>query len=201
MKSSAGGATTAAADARRRQIAGAAARLFGQKGYHETAMDDIADAVGLSKPTLYHYVRSKGEIVYLIHDELIDTLTDKLEARIRAGAPPAETLRLVMVDVFGIMDSHPGHFKVYFERHREIPVEYQTGARKKRDHYFDLVRSVIEAGVDSGEFASDNSTLTTLAMFGMMNWSYQWYRPNSTLAPEQIAEHFWKTFHRGLKSP
>ena len=62
------------ADERRKEIIRKAATLFNITGYFNTSMDDIAEAVGLRKPTLYYYVSSKEEILYLIHEELIDHL-------------------------------------------------------------------------------------------------------------------------------
>lgn len=194
-----GAPMTVGARARQREIASAAAWLFSERGFHETGMEDIADAVNLSKPTLYHYVHSKGEIVYLIHEELIDMLTGRLRERIEDGVLPASFLHSVIADILSVMKSHPGHLKVYFEHHRDVPDEYQAGTRQKRQDYFNLVAGAIKDGVARGEFETDNPEITTFALFGMTNWSYQWYRPNRHLSPEQIADHFWKVFYQGLR--
>lgn len=183
---------------KRREIAHAAARLFARKGYSETGMDDIADALKVSKPALYHYVRSKGELLFLIHDELIELLTRRLQDQLDSGLPPASILRATIEDTVSVMESHPGHLKVFFEHFREIPKPKWTVAKRKRDHYFGLVEGLIEAGVQRGEIVADNPRLTTLAIFGMVNWSYQWYRPRGEMTPAEVADYFWRLLFDGI---
>lgn len=183
---------------RRAQIVAAAARLFDERGYHTTSMDDIAAAVGIKKPTLYHHVTSKTQLVLWIHDELVDELTARLERRIDQGMPGDRILLAVMEDIFELLETKPGHLRVYFEHHREIPGEEGAIARRKRDHYTALVEGIITRGADDGLFAAPNVTLTTLAFFGMCNWAYQWYRPGGDLDHTEIARYFWQTFRNGL---
>lgn len=182
---------------RQGQIAHASARLFAENGYFETTMDDVADAVGLAKASLYHYVRSKGEIVCLIHNGLADYLIGKLEARI-ASELPLDVLHGVFVDIVEAMDSHPGHLKVYFEYRSAIPDAFQADARARRDRYWAIVQSVIDEAVSSGQLQTDNARLTSLAIFGMCNWSYQWYKSTGEMSPSIIADHFWDIFYRGV---
>jgi TetR/AcrR family transcriptional regulator, cholesterol catabolism regulator len=183
---------------RRREIAHAAARLFAKNGFSETGMDDIAAALKVSKPALYHYVRSKGELLFLIHDELIELLTQRLEDRLSAGLPPVLVLQAMIEDIVGAMKSHPGHLKVFFEHFREIPKPKWAVAKRKRDHYFGLVEELIETGAQRGEIVADNPRLTTLAIFGMVNWSYQWYRPKGEMTPAEVADYFWHLLFDGI---
>lgn len=184
--------------ARRTEIVHASARLFDERGYHTTSMDDIAAAVGIKKPTLYHHVQSKTQIVLWIHDELVDDLSARLERRIADRVPRAETLFHIMDDILGLLETRPGHLRVYFEHHREIPGEEGRAAREKRDRYTDTVRRLISDGAAAGEFVVENPGLTTFAFFGMCNWAYQWYRPEGPLSHRMIALYFWRTFMNGV---
>jgi TetR/AcrR family transcriptional regulator, cholesterol catabolism regulator len=186
---------------RLRQIIQAAAVLFDELGYHRTGMEDIAEAVGLSKPTLYHYTKSKGELVFWIHDEIAVLMLERLRARIEAGTAPEENLFEVIADTLEIMDTHPGYLRVFLEHHRDIPEEYREQAQAKRDEYFTLVRGVVEEGVELGVFATDDPRLTALALHGMANWAYQWYRTGGTLASREIAGHLWSSLVFGLATP
>lgn len=189
------------ANGRRREITRRAAVLFERLGYHETSMDDIAQAMGLKKPTLYHYVDSKAQIVYWIHEELETELSGRLRSRLQAGIPPAQNLLEVMYDIFDIMETHPGHLRVYFENHRNLPTALQSTAKQRRDQYFSMVESVVADGIERGELRAMDTRLTTLALFGMCNWSYQWYRPGGTRSARDIAYHMWGLFTRGAASP
>ncbi|MBN9110368.1 MAG: TetR family transcriptional regulator [Pseudonocardia sp.] len=184
--------------ARRDEIVAAAARLFDERGYHTTSMDDIAAAVGIKKPTLYHHVQSKTQIVIWIHDELVHDLTDRLEQRVADKLPRAEILLRIMDDILGLLETRPGHLRVYFEHHREIPGEEGRVAREMRDRYTETVRKIIEEGAAAGEFRVENPGLTTFAFFGMCNWAYQWYRPGGRLTHQSIARYFWQIFMTGI---
>jgi TetR/AcrR family transcriptional regulator, cholesterol catabolism regulator len=187
-----------AGTARRAEIVSVAARLFDERGYYNTSMDDIAAAMGIRKPTLYHHVQSKTQIVVWIHEELVDELTARLEGRVAAAVPRPAILYLVMEDIVELLETRPGHLRVYFEHHRELQGEGSQQTRDKRDHYTALVRTVIEQGQEAGEFEAPDATLSTFAFFGMTNWAYQWYRPGGALGHREIARYLWKTFMNGL---
>lgn len=193
--------TQSSADERRRQIVRAAAQLFERKGYHNTGMDDIAEAVGLRKPTLYHYVKSKAEIVVWIHNDVMQPLMQRLEANVANGVDPRDGLRQVVVDILEIMETKPGHLRVYFENHRELPTDLQSEAVRQRDRYEGLVGSLIEEGIRRGIFRKTRVRLTTLALFGITNWSYQWYRAGGELGHSAVADQLLDIFLHGIEQP
>lgn len=173
-----------------------AADLFDRGGYHATSVAQLARAVGLSKPTLYHYFSSKDEILFAIHEEFIDLLVDRQHER--AGMAPGENLREIMRDILGLMDSHRGHIRVFFEHYRELAPEHQETIRRKRDAYAGLVEGVIRRGIDDGTLRPVDPRLTALALFGMCNWSYQWYRSNGPRAGGEIADFFFDLLVNGI---
>lgn len=186
---------------RRITIVSAAARLFDERGYHQTSMNDIAAAVGIRKPTIYHYVESKEELLSWIHEEFIDLLTDRLAAREALGLLPSQQLFETIADILELMDTHRGHVRVFFEHHRELSEPRQSQIKDKRDAYQRAVEDIIRAGIDAGEFALLDVRLTALALFGMCNWAYQWYRSGGPLRSREIAYSFWNLLLNGLRAP
>jgi TetR/AcrR family transcriptional regulator, cholesterol catabolism regulator len=185
------------ADERRRQIVAAAAHLFDRKGYHRVNMSEVAHAVGMEKPTLYHYFPSKGAILFEIHEEFFNPALERAE--LAASLPPREGIVSIMVDVVGLMDTHPGHLRVVFEHHRELPEPQQSIVRAKRDRYHNLVEDLVVRGVATGEFRQVSPRLTTLGLFGMCNWAYQWYH-GGPLSAEDIGEFMADLLLGGLES-
>jgi len=183
---------------RHREIVQAAARLFDERGYHHTSMDDIATAVGIKKPTLYHHVPSKGRILVWIHDDLADRLLGRLRARLGSGAPPAAILLGVLEDHLELLDREPSTRRSSYEPRRELPPEDQANSRARRDEYFAATLKVVEDGGARGDFAVTDPRLTTLAFFGICNWSYQWYRPGGVMSAHAIAVSFWQCFLSGI---
>lgn len=189
---------TSTATDRRAAIVAAAARLFEEAGYHSTGMDDIAEAVGLRKPTLYHYVKSKAEIVVWIHNDVFEIVLDRLEKYVADRIDPREGLRNVVADILEIMDTKPGYLRVFFEHHREIPEALRIETIRRRDRYQWLVESLIQDGIRQGIFRDVPVRLATLALFGITNWSYQWYRSTGKLSYQDMAEQLFDIYLQGM---
>lgn len=186
---------------RRAQIVTAAAGLFDRLGYHRASLDDIAQEVGVAKPTLYHYFPSKAAILSDIHEEFIDILLTRQEARLREGLlDTRESILEVMADICELMQTHRGHVRVFFEHHRELPGSVRAHSRRKRDAYFAAVRALFERGNAERVLFCDPQ-LTALALFGMCNWAYQWYQADGPLETRQIATYFHHVLLDGCGLP
>jgi AcrR family transcriptional regulator len=185
-------------DERRGEIVSTAAQLFDDSSFANTTMDDIARRIGVAKPTLYHYFSSKEEILHAIHEEFIDLLIVHHEERDASGLRPEQLLLEAMADILELMQTHRGHVRVFFEHHRELAQDAQREMRAKRDDYEKVVESLIEECVRRGTFRPVNPRLAALALFGMCNWAYQWYRASGTIRPRDIAYQFWNYLVFGL---
>ncbi|RKS76637.1 TetR family transcriptional regulator [Actinomadura pelletieri DSM 43383] len=186
-------------DERRAEIIRVAADLFEKLGYARASMDDIATAVGIGKPTLYHYFRSKSELLWYMHEELIDGLIESHLARVERGVGPAELLRGVIGDFLRNIVTRRGQCRVFFENHRELPDADLAVATEKRARYEAMVEDVIRDGIAAGTFREVDTKLFCLAIFGMSNWAYQWYHPDGKLTYDEIADAFWDYAYRGLR--
>lgn len=197
---------TTTSDTKRADVIRRATELFDEYGYHTTSMQDIADAVNLAKPSLYHYFSSKDEILHLIHDEFIELLIGKHEARAKT-ADTKTLLRGSMGDVLELMKTHRGSVRVFFESHRDLHPDHHAEIVLKRRQYEQMITDVVKQGVGDGTFRADLSdrdpsvTLTVKAMFGMCNWAYQWYQVSGELQPREISDFFWRILEYGLVPP
>jgi TetR/AcrR family transcriptional regulator, cholesterol catabolism regulator len=187
-------------EGRLREIVDHAADLFDQRGYHMVTMQEVAQQVGLRKPTLYHYVPSKAELLFLIHREFMDLVIARYQSR--EGIPMTATQRLleVMNDILELMHTHRGHVRVFFEHYRELPEKYREQITNQRDAYEKLVAGVFQEGIATGEFRQVDVRLATLALFGMCNWAYQWYKREGPLRTRDIAFVFWNIMINGISA-
>jgi AcrR family transcriptional regulator len=183
---------------RRKQLVAQAAELFNDVGYHAASVEDVAEACGIRKPTLYHYFRSKDEILYWIHDEFIDLLIGRQQGRESLQLSPKQELLEVMADILDLMRTHRGYVRVFFEHYRELADEHKAAIKDKRDRYEQRVKATIEAGVQAGDFRQVDVRLATLALAGMCNWSYQWYDPEGALTSREVAQIFWGILMHGF---
>lgn len=190
-----------AVQGRQAQIMHAAARLFNERGFHETSMQDIATAVGIKKPTLYHHVKNKAQIVGWIHDECVRAVSPPLVEYLRSDMSGAEILRHVAIDIYSLLDSRPGYLRVYFENHRDLDERSKRRVTKKRDEYYAGVREVLVRGHEAGEFTVTNPELAAMAFFGMCNWGYQWYHADGGISAAEVGEYVWSIFLAGVLAP
>jgi len=183
---------------RKQEIIEGAARLFDRVGYHGVNMAMIAKAAGVKKPTLYHYITSKDEILFGLHELFIGTLRRNTDARIAAGLPPLEILRAVVEDTFKLLHDFPGYVRAFFEHFRELSQKQRNEIAVKRDEYIALVIGVIEQAMQAGVINKADPRLTAHCLFGIANWAYQWYSPRKDPPPEKVAAECWSIFLRGL---
>jgi TetR/AcrR family transcriptional regulator, cholesterol catabolism regulator len=188
------------ADLRRGAIIDLAAELFDRHGYGRVSMEQIATAAGVAKPTLYHYFRGKDEILRGIHESFIDLLLDRQRERHRLGLAPADLLLGAMTDILGLMETRRGHVRVFFEHHRELPPAVRDQIRVKRDRYQNMIRQAVEEGIRRGQFRDLDAGTATLAIFGMCNWAYQWWRPAGGADSAHTAQKMWDLVMRGLRT-
>jgi TetR/AcrR family transcriptional regulator, cholesterol catabolism regulator len=186
------------AEERKAEIVLTAAQLFDEAGYANTTMEDIARAVGIAKPTLYHYFPSKDEILYDIHGEFIDLLIDRHNQRLAVGLGPEQQLLEVIADILELMETHRGHVRVFFEHYRELPAAQQATIKVKRDSYEKAVETIFREGCESGVFRDLDPRLASLATFGMCNWGYQWYQAAGKYRPRELAYIFWGFLVNGI---
>lgn len=185
---------------RRKLILQCAGGLFDKMGYFNTSMNDIADVVGLSKSTLYYYMSSKEEILFLIHEELINHLIFNHQNRLKTRMSCSQLLQEVMIDILEQIHDYPGYARTFFEHYRQMNNEMSDISKLKRDSYFDSIIDVFKKGMEQGEFIQNNPKTTAFAFFGMCNWAYQWYNPKGEQQPREIALLFWDIFMHGLES-
>jgi len=189
---------TPAAALRIDQIVSAAAKLFDKAGYHNANMEMLAEATGLQKPSLYHYVKSKGEVLLRIHHKLLDTLNAQHLRRVEEGQTREELLYGICKDIIEFIAENRGYVRAFFENYRELDESIRIQLRKDRSAYFAIITDLIAQGVAAGEYETHEVTLSALFLMGQVNWAYQWYRPGQNPAPEVLARMMLDTFLYGV---
>jgi len=194
-----GGAATNGTS-RRDELLAVAAKLFAARGYHGTRMDDVAEAVGLNKATVYHYYSSKSLILYDIYKGTADFTVEALHDDPTASA--RETIynftRRLMVGIANDLERAAVYFQegpYIAEWFTEEQVSY---IRRAETQVYEHVRDVIDRGIASGEFYDCDSHVLALGYIGMTLGSYRWLRPHGRRTAQEIAVEFSTALLRGL---
>lgn len=190
---------TASGEQRRAEIIEAAAKLFNKLGYHSTSTAAIAEEVSTAKATVYHYFKAKHDILYEIHRAWIEELIERFQQNQAQTDDVLEIIHGVFRDVLALVDQRPDHVRVFFEFFRELPPDLQASARARRDLYEALVENTIRRGVEIGVFRKMDPRTQAFALFGMCNWSYQWYRHGGKYDAREVADMQYEIFIDGMR--
>jgi TetR/AcrR family transcriptional regulator, cholesterol catabolism regulator len=176
---------------RREEIFDAAARIFHEKGYEATSIQDVADAVGILKGSLYYYITSKEDLLFQVIDEVHRESLEKLDALKQVEGDSLVRLRRFIESHVENNARNLVRIGVFFHDFRSLSPERRAQIVAERDLYDKALRSLIREGQVEGVVAEDvDPKLTAMAILGMMNWIYQWYRPDGSHSPERIAREF-----------
>jgi AcrR family transcriptional regulator len=165
--------------------------VFAERGYDQTSVPDLAEAIGLAAGGLYHYFGGKEQLLIRICDELMDPLLDEARALVAEEADAAERLRrLVRLWVAHVV-AHRDHMLVFQQERHVIEHGPQWRAvRAARKRFEELVDRAL-ADVEGSEHARfTDRRLALSALLGMVNHTAQWYRAKGRLSPEQVADGY-----------
>jgi AcrR family transcriptional regulator len=182
----------------REGIIEAAARIFSEKGFHATSMQDIADAVNLQKASLYHHFSSKQEILVDILDHALDLINNRLELVLAQPLSPDEKLRQAMVSYFQTIAENQNLSVVLLLELRSLNPELKDRQASRREKFEKIWKDLIIEGKQQGAFNNVDPSLTGKAILGVMNWTVTWYRSDGPRSANEIAELFADLLLNGL---
>ena len=156
-----------------------AARLFAERGYSATSLEDVARQTGMSRPAIYYYFKSKEDVLARLVEGLIASSELALK-RIRAesSGQPEARLRVAVEALIGPIVEAPSRFRLLITYEAELP---ELLARRYLDIRRQIVREVgaiVAAGMGSGIFRQANERVATFTVLGMCNWVAWWYEPS-----------------------
>lgn len=191
-------------DRKLRHILQGSARVFAEKGYERASLRDIARETGHSLAGLYHYFRSKEELLFLISDITFATIWQRLETTL---TPPnghvltsEEQLRRLIHNHLDFYLSHMAEMKVLSVEADALTGEWHKRVHERKRRYTAFcVKILMALAAERGlKVESAECRLSALALFGMMNWLYQWYDPRRDGSSETLTQRITDIFLHGF---
>jgi AcrR family transcriptional regulator len=174
-------------------IIASAARLFELKGYRNTTIQDIADDLGIAKPTVYAHVRSKAAVLEAIFEKVLGRLRDGLAEISHRSPDPAHEIRgMVRFIVDAAVDLRP-YFLIFFGDERELEPRTRKRFRTWARDINELVEDVILRGVHTGGFSSElDPKVASQLLIGMVTSVMRWYDPRGPWSPEEVTDQIFE---------
>ncbi|MFC3041861.1 TetR/AcrR family transcriptional regulator [Virgibacillus xinjiangensis] len=182
------------------KIMRASIQLFDSQGYSETSIQDIVDAIGVTKGSFYYYYKSKQELLKDIHLNYIEGLLEKQEQILGdADKGSKDKLYSIIYMVISSIRTQRQSARIFNREGRNLDETHTEEIRQKRQKFRLEVQKMIEEGIDRGEFKPGlRADILTFGILGMTNWSFYWFNPEGELSEEELAGIYMDTFLNGI---
>jgi TetR/AcrR family transcriptional regulator, cholesterol catabolism regulator len=188
----------------RQEILRTAARLFQQRGYDATSMNDVAAALKLSKGGLYHHFQSKDEILFEIMNHAMEITQERVINPVLGIADPAERLRaLIRLHIEVVLGPRDREITVMLHENHPLPpaLRKRINARKKDYvHFLEKLMAEVQNQAQQSHRAKGKVSprAAAFALLGMLNWIYQWYKPEGDLQAQNLTPQFTDLIFGGI---
>ncbi|WP_197022403.1 TetR/AcrR family transcriptional regulator [Saccharomonospora piscinae] len=174
-----------------RRLLSAATRLFAEHGFDRTSVSRIVEAAGVTKGAMYHYFRSKDDLLHEIYARVLREQTRRLDELAASEEPVAARLRAIAADVVVSTIANLDDTAIFFQSMHRLDPATRQAVRTQRRRYHERFRSLIEQGQRGGEFRSDKpAEIIVDFFFGAVHHLGFWYRPSGSLSAREVGDHF-----------
>lgn len=182
---------------KREAVIRTAARAFDARGYHNTSLDDIAAALGVTKPTIYYYVANKEQLLFECFVAGLEPIRAALRRAEQMPGSGRDRLREVIRDYALAIASEYGWCMVRAE-HQDLGPELSAQVRALKSEIDRGIRRLLQSGISDGSIAVGDPKLAAFAIAGALNWIAHWYRAGRSLSSAEVAEAFVAFLEQGL---
>jgi len=168
-----------------------ATRLFAERGYDRTSVQEIVEAAGMTKGALYHYFGSKDDLLHEIYARVLRLQLERLEAIAARSEKVSVRLHAAAADVVVTSIANLDDSKIFFRSLHQLSPEKQKAVRAERRRYHERFRALVEEGQREGVFRAElRPDLVVDFFFGSVHHLGTWYREGGPLAADQVAADF-----------
>jgi AcrR family transcriptional regulator len=186
----------------KRDLYESARRLFWEKGFSETSVQEIVEGAQLTKGAFYHYFGAKEALLRVIYERSLGRLLRTVRTAITDDMPAQAAIAAFAHEMVTIVIDCRAEVAMFWEEYRRLPPELIPDNRERRRELIDVVVGIIERGVARGELARvENPTVAAMALIGICQFTHHWHRPDGAMSPAQVSGFFARLFLQGLAAP
>lgn len=185
---------------KREAVLRTAARMFNEKGFHATSLDEVAERLHITKPTLYYYVKNKDEILFECVSIGLQMLQDAIEAERDRGGRAIDQLAAAMRSYVEIVTQDYGMCIIRVGED-PLPPENQRALRSFKARLDAHFRELVRRGIEEGSIRACDPKIAAFTLAGALSWIGRWYRPEGPLAPGEIARQCTDLLTSGMCTP
>lgn len=176
-----------------------ASDLFNRKGFDATSLDEVAEIIGISKPSIYYYYKNKSELLLDCYTRTLDICESLIEEADQKGGTSLDKLCYFTRELIYLNCAH-GSIAIVSELN-SVPDAAIEGLRKRNTALTENLLSLTKNGVADGSMRSDIGKPTIYFIMGGVNWIPRWHREDGTMSAEDIANSYTEFLLRGVAAP
>lgn len=178
----------AVARLKRERIIATAVDLFHNNGLGNTTLEAVAEKMNVTKPFIYSHFRSKSELLAEICSHGIRASLEVLNRVVASEGSTTDKVQTMVRDFMLAVLENQGHIAIYTREQKHLSKKDSDAIDNMRREFDRKFSALLNEGVANGEFVVDDVQIASLAIGGIVSWSYVWYRPTGRLSPEETAE-------------
>ena len=184
----------------RHEILRAAAQLFRERGYDAASMNDLAATLNLSKGALYHHFQSKDEILFHIMEHAMEITEEQVKKPVLALTDPEDRLRTcIRLHIHVVLQTRDREITVMLHENHPLPEEFRRRINARKKEYVHFVEGLIADAQRARAGKSHvNPKVGAFALLGMINWIYQWHRPDGAITEAELVDQFTEIVCTGI---
>ena len=182
---------------KRMAVLTAGVALFNSNGYERTTLDDIANALNVTKRTIYYYVESKDDILFECMKLGLTFAREAVEKSSLPGQPPLERIRILVAEYIRWVQTDFGACLALL-RDLNLSEERRQELRQSKSQLNNHPRGLLNEGIAAGSIRPCDPKLVTFAITGALNRIGDWYRPDGELSVDAISDSFAEHLTQGL---
>lgn len=171
---------------KRERILQEAVALFYERGFTATTLDDIAAALGVTKPFIYTHFRSKTDLLAALCTPTIELSLAAVANAAKGPGTATDRLYRAIIDFTKVVLQRQANIAIFFREEKHLAPEALAEITVLRKRFDRVLSKLLAEGVAAGEFEIADVNLAALAIGGMISWAYTWHRPNGRLPLEEL---------------
>jgi AcrR family transcriptional regulator len=171
---------------KRERILEEAVKLFYERGFSGTTLDDIAGKLGVTKPFIYTHFRSKVELLEAICRPTIEMSLGAIAGAAERGGSAPDRLYNGVIDFTRVVLQRQANIAVYFREEKNLSAAGLADINALRKRFDHVLSDLLDEGAKAGAFSIADVRVAALAIGGMVSWAYTWYQPGGRLSIDDV---------------
>ncbi|MEM9578614.1 MAG: TetR/AcrR family transcriptional regulator [Pseudomonadota bacterium] len=175
-----------------------AVRFFNEKGFHSTSLDDVASALNVTKPTIYHYFSNKDEILFECINMGFEAIREAASKAARQGGSGMVRLQALMLE-YALIKTRPFGICVTRTTDDQLRPDSRKKFRAGKREINTIIETVLAEGMADGSIRKADPRIVAFTLAGSLNWIARWYDPEGDLDAQEVANGVVDTLVNGLR--